>query len=95
MEITPELVRNLTKLSRLAVTPEEEVRLEADLKAMVGFFEKLNELDTSGLPEMARPIETVNRLRPDEPRSSLAQSESLSVAVEEAEQQFKVPRVIE
>ena len=95
MEITPELVRNLSKLSRLAVTPEEEVRLEADLKGIVGFFEKLNDLDTTGLPEMARPIETVNRLRADEPRSSLPQSESLSVAIETVEAQFKVPRVIE
>ena len=95
MEITPELVRNLSKLSRVAITPDEEVRLEADLRSVVGFFEKLNDLDTTDLPEMARPIETVNRLRADVPRSSLLQSESLSVAVEETDQQFKVPRVIE
>ena len=95
MEITPELVRNLSKLSRVAITPDEEVRLEADLRSVVGFFEKLNDLDTTDLPEMARPIETVNRLRADVPRSSLSQSESLSVAIEETDQQFKVPRVIE
>lgn len=95
MEITPELVKNLGKLSRLALTPEEEVKLEVELRSIVGFFEKLSELDTKGLPEMARPVEITNRLRADVARRSLSQSEALSVAIEQEEGQFKVPRVIE
>lgn len=95
MEITPELVKNLGKLSRLALTPEEEVKLEGELRSIVGFFEKLGELDTEGLREMARPIEIRNRLRADEIRPSLSQQEALSVAIEQEEGQFKVPRVME
>lgn len=95
MEITPELVKDLGKLSRLALTPEEEVKLEGELRSMVGFFEKLGELDTEGLREMARPVEIANRLRADEIRPSLSQREALSVAIEQEEGQFKVPRVIE
>ncbi|MCX8088128.1 MAG: Asp-tRNA(Asn)/Glu-tRNA(Gln) amidotransferase subunit GatC [Meiothermus ruber] len=95
MEITPELVKNLGRLSRLALTPEEEARLEGELRSIVGFFEKLGELDTEGLPEMARPVEIINRLRDDQVRPSLGQQEALSVAIEQQEGQFKVPRVIE
>lgn len=95
MEITPELVKNLGRLSRLALTPEEETRLEGELRSIVGFFEKLSELDTQGLPEMARPVEITNRLRADQVGPSLSQQEALSVAVEQLEGQFKVPRVIE
>jgi aspartyl-tRNA(Asn)/glutamyl-tRNA(Gln) amidotransferase subunit C len=95
MEITPELVKNLGRLSSLALTPEEETRLEGELRSIVGFFEKLSELDTQGLPEMARPVEITNRLRADQVGSSLSQQEALSVAVEQLEGQFKVPRVIE
>ncbi len=95
MEITPELIRNLGKLSRLALTPKEESKLEGELRSMVGFFEKLGELKTEGLPEMARPVEITNRLRPDEIRPSLSQAKALSVAIEQQEGQFKVPRVIE
>ncbi|WP_297852287.1 Asp-tRNA(Asn)/Glu-tRNA(Gln) amidotransferase subunit GatC [Meiothermus sp.] len=95
MEITPELVKNLARLSRLALTPEEEAKLGGELRSIVGFFEKLSELNTQGLPEMARPVEITNRLRPDEIRPSLSQAEALSVAIEQAEGQFKVPRVIE
>lgn len=95
MEITPELIQNLGKLSRLALTPEEEAKLEGELRSIVGFFEKLGELDTQGLPEMARPVELGGRLRPDEARSSLSQAEALSVAIEQEDGFFKVPRVIE
>ncbi|WP_337868249.1 Asp-tRNA(Asn)/Glu-tRNA(Gln) amidotransferase subunit GatC [Meiothermus sp.] len=95
MEITPELIKNLGKLSRLALTPEEEAKLEGELRSVVAFFEKLGDLDTEGLSEMARPVEITNRLRPDETRPSLSQQEALSVAIEQEDGQFKVPRVIE
>lgn len=95
MEITPELIKNLGKLSRLALTPEEEAKLEGELRSVMAFFEKLGDLDTEGLSEMARPVEITNRLRPDETRPSLSQQEALSVAIEQEDGQFKVPRVIE
>ncbi|KIQ55010.1 Asp-tRNA(Asn)/Glu-tRNA(Gln) amidotransferase subunit GatC [Meiothermus taiwanensis] len=95
MEITPELVKHLSRLSRLALTPQEEAKLEGELRSIVGFFEKLSELNTEGLPEMARPVETTNRLRADQVRPSLTQEQALSVAIEVHEGQFKVPRVIE
>lgn len=95
MEITPDLIKRLGHLSRLALSAEEESKLEGELRSIVGFFEKLNELDTSGLSEMARPIDIVNRLRPDQAGPVLSQEEALSVAVEQANGFFKVPRVIE
>lgn len=95
MEITPELIKNLGKLSRLALTPEEEAKLEGELRSVMAFFEKLGDLDTEGLSEMARPVEITNRLRPDETRPSLSQQEALSVAIEQEDGQFKVPRIIE
>jgi aspartyl-tRNA(Asn)/glutamyl-tRNA(Gln) amidotransferase subunit C len=95
MEITLELIHHLGNLSRLALSPEEETKLEGELRSIVGFFEQLNELETEGLPEMARPVELSNVLRPDEVRPSLSQEEALSVAIEAEDGMFKVPRVIE
>ncbi|RIH84938.1 Aspartyl/glutamyl-tRNA(Asn/Gln) amidotransferase subunit C [Meiothermus luteus] len=95
VEITPELLQSLSRLARLSLSPEEARRLEGELRSIVSFFEQLQELDTQGLPEMARPIDLTNRLRPDQVRPSLSQQEALSVAIEEEEGQFKVPRVIE
>ena len=95
MEITPDLIKKLGHLSRLALSAEEEAKLEGELRSIVGFFEKLNQLDTEGLSEMARPIDIVNRLRPDEPGPMLSQEEALSVAIEKEDGFFKMPRVIE
>ncbi|MBF6593697.1 MAG: Asp-tRNA(Asn)/Glu-tRNA(Gln) amidotransferase subunit GatC [Thermaceae bacterium] len=95
MEITPELIHHLGKLSRLALSPEEEAQLEGELRSIVSFFEQLNELNTQGLPEMARPVELSNILRPDEIRPSLSQAEALSVAIEQEVGMFKVPRILE
>lgn len=95
MEITPELLHHLGRLSRLALSPAEEAKLEQDLKGILALFEKLGELETAGLPEMARPVELENRLRADVTEPSLPPQKSLSVAVESEEGFFKVPRVIE
>ncbi|MCS7057517.1 MAG: Asp-tRNA(Asn)/Glu-tRNA(Gln) amidotransferase subunit GatC [Meiothermus sp.] len=95
VEITPELLERLSRLARLSLEPEEARKLEGELRSIVNFFEQLQELDTQGLPEMARPIGLTNRLRPDQVQPSLAQQEALSVAIEEEDGQFKVPRVIE
>lgn len=95
MEITPELIHRLSQLSRLALSLEEEAKLGDELRSIVGFFAQLGELDTEGLPEMARPVELSNVLRPDEVRPSFSQKEALSVAIEQEDGMFKVPRVIE
>ncbi|MER3444087.1 MAG: Asp-tRNA(Asn)/Glu-tRNA(Gln) amidotransferase GatCAB subunit C [Meiothermus sp.] len=95
MEITPELIRHLEHLARLELSAEEEVRMAGDLKSVFDFFEKLGELDTEGLPELARPVELSNVLRDDEPGAVLSQEEALSVAIEAKDGFFVVPRMIE
>ncbi len=95
MEITPELIRHLEHLARLELSAEEEARMAGDLKNIFDFFEKLGELDTEGLPELARPVELTNVLRDDEPGAVLSQEEALSVAIEAKDGFFVVPRMIE
>jgi aspartyl-tRNA(Asn)/glutamyl-tRNA(Gln) amidotransferase subunit C len=95
MEITPDLIRHLERLSRLELSPEEESRMAGDLKNIFDFFEKLGELDTEGLSELARPVELTNVLREDEPGAVLSQEEVLSVAIEAKDGFFVVPKMIE
>ena len=95
MEITPELIRHLEHLARLEFSAEEEARMAGDLKNIFDFFEKLGELDTEGLSELARPVELTNVLRDDEPGAVLSQEEALSVAIEAKDGFFVVPRMIE
>nr|WP_276956706.1 Asp-tRNA(Asn)/Glu-tRNA(Gln) amidotransferase subunit GatC [Allomeiothermus silvanus] len=95
MEITPDLIRHLERLSRLELSPEEESRMAGDLKNIFDFFEKLGELDTEGLSELVRPVELTNVLREDQPGAVLSQEEVLSVAIEAKDGFFVVPKMIE
>ena len=95
MEITPDLIRHLERLSSLELSPEEESRMAGDLKNIFDFFEKLGELDTEGLSELARPVELTNVLREDQPGAVLSQEEVLSVAIEAKDGFFVVPKMIE
>ena len=45
-KITLEQVRHVALLARLRLSPEEESRLVIDMSSMLGYVEKLNELDT-------------------------------------------------
>lgn len=69
--------------------------MAGDLKNIFDFFEKLGELDTEGLSELARPVELTNVLREDQPGAVLSQEEVLSVAIEAKDGFFVVPKMIE
>ena len=67
MPITPEEIRHLAHLSRLKVEEEDLAGYAKDLDAIVGYVDKLRELDTKGVPEMEHVEEIVNAWRADEP----------------------------
>ncbi|PYE56355.1 Asp-tRNA(Asn)/Glu-tRNA(Gln) amidotransferase subunit GatC [Deinococcus yavapaiensis] len=88
-------MQHLMKLARLDLTPEEAQRMQGDLNKILGYFEKLGELDTDGVEEMQRPVALENVLREDVPTSMFTSSEALSLAVETQDGFFKVPRTVE
>ena len=61
MQITDELIGYIGDLSRLYLSDEEKERAKKDLSDVLDYTEKLNELDTEGLPEMSHPFEKLGR----------------------------------
>ena len=53
MKITDELIGYIGDLSRLHLSEEEKERAKKDLSDILDYTEKLNELDTDGVPEMS------------------------------------------
>ena len=51
MQITDELIDYIGDLSRLYLSDEEKEKAKADLSDILNYTEKLNELDTAGMPE--------------------------------------------
>jgi len=88
-------VQHLATLSRLELTDAETAAMQADLNRMLGYFEKLQELDTEGVSEMQRPISLVNVLREDTPGELFTQAQVMALAPESQDGFIRVPRTVD
>jgi aspartyl-tRNA(Asn)/glutamyl-tRNA(Gln) amidotransferase subunit C len=88
-------IKYVAHLARLQLTPEEEKKLSAQLGNILGYIEKLNELDVSGVEPTAHAVPMVNVTRPDEIRSSLPHDDALRNAPAQANGLFMVPKIVE
>jgi len=94
MQVDNKLVGHLAHLSRLNVAPEKMDKLVADMQDLVGFVEKLNELDTTGTEPLKHMGDTYNVLRKDEVNGSISREAALKNAPDADGTFFKVPKVI-
>lgn len=94
MELTDTLVDKLAHLSRLEFTETEKAEIKNDLQRMIGFIEKLNELNLDNTEPLLFINEEVNVLRDDEIKGSISRLEALKNAPLHDNQYFKVPKVI-
>jgi aspartyl-tRNA(Asn)/glutamyl-tRNA(Gln) amidotransferase subunit C len=88
-------VKYVAHLARLALTSEEEKSLGAQLGSILGYIEKLRELDVSGVEPTAHAVPMVNVTRADEIRPSLTHEEALRNAPRQANGLFIVPKIVE
>jgi len=94
MKITREEVEHISELARLSFSEDELEVIANQLNDILGYIDKLNELDTTGIEPTTHAQELVNAFRMDEPEESLNVDDSLSNAPEREGGQFVVPRII-
>ena len=88
-------IKYVAHLARLQLTPDEEQKLGAQLGNILGYIEKLNQLDVSGVEPTAHAVPMVNVTRPDEIRPSLPHDDALRNAPAQANGLFIVPKIVE
>ena len=88
-------VKYVAQLARLALTPEEEEKIGAQLGSVLGYIEKLKEVDVTGVEPTAHAFPMVNVMRPDEVRPSIPTEEALRNAPAQANGLFIVPKIVE
>ena len=88
-------VKYVAHLARLALTPEEEQKLGAQLSHILSYVEKLKEVDVSGIEPTAHAFPLINVTRADEARPSLSQEDALRNAPAQANGLFIVPKIVE
>lgn len=94
MDVNDEMVEKLAHLSRLQFNETEKLEIKNDLQRMIGFVEKLNELNLDTVEPLLFMSDEVNVLRDDEIKGSISREEALKNAPFHDGQFFKVPKVI-
>ena len=92
--IDADLVRHIGKLSRIELTEDQVRTFARQLADILGYFDKLQELDTESVEPMAHAVELCNVFAADQPGESLGPDEALKNAPRRDGDYFKVPKVI-
>ena len=82
-------------LARLSFSDDEAVRIGADLEAILGYVETLDELDTDGIQPMSHVIPLDTPMRGDRAVAALDPELAISNAPARDGSAFVVPKVIE
>jgi len=93
--IDKEQVKAVAKLSRLELSDEEVAAFSVELSSILGYIEKLNELDTDGVEPLAHCLPVHNVFREDVPKESLDNDAALANAPAKHDEYFKVPKVLD
>jgi aspartyl-tRNA(Asn)/glutamyl-tRNA(Gln) amidotransferase subunit C len=93
--ITREDVEHVARLARLELSDTEIERMREQLNAILGYIDKLRELDITNVEPTSHAVPLVNVMREDEVVPCLPQDQMLANAPDRVGELFRVPRIIE
>lgn len=94
MNITKDEVAYVATLARLELNENAIDTFSEQIGDILAYVEKLNEVDTDGVPPTSHAIFLSNAFREDEPVAHLDRDRALQNAPEKEEGDFMVPKVV-
>ncbi len=94
MEISDATVDKIAGLARLRFEADEKIQIKKDMQSMIGFIEKMNELDTSQIEPLLHMSTNTNSTREDFIQNSISNEEAMKNATKNKAPHFIVPTVI-
>lgn len=88
-------INYVANLARLDLTLAEQEELGGQLQEVLGYVDKLNEVNVDGIDATAHPIPLSNVMRDDEIRDSLSHDAAMQNAPKELNGLFQVPKIVE
>ena len=92
--IDDKLVGDLSRLAKLKFDASKAEKMKSDLDKIIGFVDKLSEIDTEGVEPLIYLSKEVNVLRTDEIKHEVSQENALKNAPQKDSDYFKVPTVL-
>ncbi len=88
-------VQHIANLARLTFDEQEMESYQYQLSRILDYIEKLNQLDTEGVPPTSHVIPIRNVMKPDEKRDLFQREDIIANAPSTEQGYFEVPKVIE
>ena len=93
-QITPDQVRHLASLARIALSEEEVNRLTGELGAIVSAVEKVGEVATPDVEPTSHPIPLGNVFRADVVGDTLTTEQAMAGAPDHDGSRFRVTAIL-
>lgn len=94
MFITRKDVKYVANLARLEFKEDEETKLIDELNEILGYIDKLNELDVEDEDELINPYYIENKFRDDNVEKSMEINKVLENSPQHIENYIVVPKII-
>jgi aspartyl-tRNA(Asn)/glutamyl-tRNA(Gln) amidotransferase subunit C len=95
MKLSREQVHHVAALAHLALSPEEEAKMQEQLSAILEAVETLRELDTSSVEPTSHAAASAAGWREDAVLPSLGVDKALANAPAKVGSSFAVPRILD
>ncbi|MGE4267774.1 MAG: Asp-tRNA(Asn)/Glu-tRNA(Gln) amidotransferase subunit GatC [Deferribacterales bacterium] len=88
-------VLHIATLARLKFDDEQAERFTNDMNNILGYIDKLNELNTDNIEPTSHALDVYTVTRPDRAETSLSNEDAIRNAPQSENGMFRVPKVIE
>lgn len=95
MSIDKEAIKHIAHLARIELAPNELEKISGQLHDILGFIDKLSNLDIEKVPPTSHILPVSNVLREDHPHISLTPEKALENSPSKKGNFFSVPKIIE
>lgn len=95
MSLSKEEVKKVSKLAHLETDDAQLERIQPELNNILGFIEKLGEVDTDNVEPLASPVEGNTPTRTDEVNDGANAKAVISNAPEEKQGYYVVKKIVE
>ena len=95
MKIDNKLITELARLAKLNFDKKSSQEMQEDLNKIIGFVDKLSEIDTKDVEPLIYLSDEVNVLRKDDTIKNISQEEALKNAPKKDSDYILVPKVID
>jgi aspartyl-tRNA(Asn)/glutamyl-tRNA(Gln) amidotransferase subunit C len=95
MKITVAEVEHVARLARLELSTEEKNLFVGQMDAILGYVDKLKELNTDDILPTSHAVPVENAFRQDRTQPSIGVEKAMANAPDRVESFYRVPKVIE